>query len=386
MLLSSMILLAYYHRVEQKSIEIRNKLLFNLKSAEQLALSNPGHFEHFKTEIIDLYGSTRDSVSIQKLPWGFFDHFDVRAFQSRFASQSHFELGYLPDTLMQSAFYLYDDRRPLSVAGDTRLSGVLYLPQSGIQSAFIDRQGYQNDSLYYGEKRLSGDSLPALRDDLFDRWDILSKYTTRLVNDAGSHRHSFLNDTVLRISGGRLEIADTLEGKIFIDAAQVDFLPTSRTRDIIVKAEVIRFHEGYEGSGQFLAEDSLLVTGANLVYPSVLFLNNERSVGTMAIEKGARVQGLVGLTGDPNLYSQRIMRIEDGVKVQGVVYCNGYLEVYGKIAGHVTTRKTLVRTQNAVYENYIFNGEIEGNADAQSLRLPGIWRSFGQKEILQWLQ
>jgi len=383
-IITAIILLGYYHRLQYKTYEINQKLDRNMRSAEQLALSNPDYFQYFEPEELDLYGTGLDSVMVERRPWGFYDHVAVRAYHGRFLSSSLFAVGYQPDSLTSASLFLMDDRRPLSVVGDTRISGVLYLPQSGVQSAFIDRQGYQNDSLFYGEKRVSGDTLPELFDDFLLGWEEIDEY----INSSdflGSVEHSFLNDTLITWNSSKIEVNDTLIGKIYLEAKEIVFSSEAMTKDILARADVIKFESGFQGSGQFLAEDTLVIDGATLEYPTIAFLNNENSVGILRVEGSSKVRGILGVSGDPNLYTQRQLYIEDGALVQGLVYANGYLELYGKISGHVTARKTLVSSNSGVYENYLLNAEIEPATHNMKMILPRLWSFTNVKSVAQWL-
>ena len=128
-IVSAIILVGYYHRLEQKVYSINTQLVRNLLSAEQLALGGVEDLQYFEPEVLDLYGLEEDSVSITKKPWGFLDLMTVASFHGRFQQQSDFLVAHRADSLMSASFFLMDDRRPLSVVGNTRLSGLLYLPQ-----------------------------------------------------------------------------------------------------------------------------------------------------------------------------------------------------------------------------------------------------------------
>ena len=386
-LIGTMILLGYYYRTSDQIRNANLELIDNVRSGEQLPLSNPAAFDYFDLNIFDFFENQRDSVSIQKLPWGFYDHFRVTAFRGPRKKISHFSLAYTPDSLMTSALYLVDDRRPLSVSGGTRISGVLYLPQSGVQSAFINRQGYQNDSLFYGSKYVSKDDMPAITEEFLEGWEKLGEYPIFQESPGYSLRHSFFNDTLIKVLGNPLSVADTLEGKIWIEGKNISFESSARTQDILVQAKTIRLKKGFVGSGQFFAEDSLIIEeSVTLNYPSVACVYNDKNVGIMRIHQGAQVHGVIVLHGDPNLYTQRQLYIEDGATVFGALYCHGYLEHYGLINGHASVRKTLVSTQEGIYENYLLNAEIDGNAFPKGLLIPDLWYVGEKRKVLTWYQ
>ncbi|MEM9328537.1 MAG: hypothetical protein AAGA85_22920 [Bacteroidota bacterium] len=387
-ILTSIILLGYYHRLESRMFDIGLKLDRNVASAVQLALADPEAFDLFDPQTLDLYGRQEDTVTLLRRPWGVYDLFHIEARHGRFTRQSVFTIGYEPSEEARAAIYLVDERRPMSVSGSTKLVGHLLVPQSGIQSAYVGRVGYLNDSLYYGTTAESGDELPEFNDpllaflDRMDEFEQVVRLNSSLPVDQG-----FRSDTLIQIQGASLVLSDTIEGFVHIEArGRVTFDSLARTRDVVVQAEVIELNSGFEGSGQFFATDTIIVhKGVKLDYPSLLFVHNDSGLGQIYLESGSEVTGLAGIYGDPEVYFQRAIYLEDGAKFTGAMYCNGFLETYGSIYGHVTVRKTLVNSPSAVYENYLYNALIDGSEGIESLLMPKLWFYSGKKSIMQWL-
>lgn len=387
-ILSSIILLGYYTRLESLGYDINIKIDANLRSAEQLALSNPSSFDYLKPERLDLYGEGEDTVIVERRPWGVYDYFKITAQHGRFVRHSYFSVANVPSEKGNSALFLVDERRPLSVVGSTKLTGTVYLPQSGVQSAYVERVGYQNDSLFYGTRRTSDGDIPEINDDLLDDIDEVKKYRN-LVNyrETFNLEQKFSADTLVRFNTFRLNVNDTLSGFIWLDARRVVLDSLCRLDNVLVTAEVIEIKKGFEGSGQFFAEDTIYVrSGAKVKYPSVLFVSSGLSNGSITVEKQAEVEGIVGVDGDVNNYYQRQIYIESGGKVTGAVYCHGFLEIYGEINGHATVRKSLVNATSAIYENYFLNATIDGTKRKQEFLVPPLWFYDNHKKVLEWLR
>lgn len=387
-ILTAIIILGYYHRLESKADEISIRVDRNLRSAEQIALSDPEAFDYFEPYIIDLYEEERDTVIIEKRPWGVYDYFKIVAKHGRWQRQSFFSLGYEINEEAKSALYLVDERRPLSVVGDTRIEGTVYLPQSGIQSAFINRQGYTNDSLFYGTKMTSKSEMPIWNEARWEAIDEMDGFPmeSRYSNSLNLYQ-SFASDTLAHFRAGRININDTLRGHIWIEADRVVFDSLSSVKDIVVSAEVIEFKKGFTGTGQFLATDTIIVRqGVEIAYPSVLFVYNEKSTALLRIEQGAKVSGILGVSGDPSLFAQRLLYLEDAASITGLVYCNAFLESYGGITGHATVRKTLVNAPSAIYENYLLNASFTEANSQQPWLVPPLWFYKDQHEVLTWYQ
>lgn len=387
-ILSSIILLGYYTRLQNRQYDINLKIDANLRSAEQLALSNPASFDYFQPRNLDLYGNGEDTVVLERRPWGVFDYFKITSRHGRFERNSYFSIANSPSEKARSALFLVDERRPLSVVGSTRLTGTVYLPQSGIQSAYVERVGYQNDSLFYGQKLNSDSEMPELNDNILDAVEEVRKYRNKVsYRKTFNVEQAFSSDTLIRFSGVRLHVNDTLNGLVWLDARKVVLDSLCRLNNVLVTADVIEFKEGFEGSGQFFAEDTIYVrSGAKVTYPSVLFVSSGLSNASIQIEKSATVEGVIGVDGDVNNYYQRHIHIHAGGKVMGAVYCHGFLEIYGEIEGHATVRKSLVNATSAIYENYFLNAEIDGTKQNQHFLVPPLWFYEENQKVLRWLR
>ena len=386
-ILSSIILLGYYTRIQSLHYDINLRIDENLQSAEQLALSDPEAFDYYEPKTLDLFGAGEDTVVLERRPWGVFDYFKAIARHGRFSRSSYFSLARIPDEKIHSAIYLVDERRPVSVVGDTKLTGTVYLPQSGIQSAYVERVGYQNDSLFYGTKLVSEEAMPELNDDLLGDVDEVRKYPNRSTyRKTFNLNQKFSSDTLIRFSALTLRVKDTLSGFIWLDARKVILDSLCRLENVLVTAEVIEFKNGFEGEGQFFADDTIYVrSGARISYPSVLFVSSGLSNGSIQIAEGAEVEGILGVDGDVNSYYQRHIYIASGAEVSGAIYCHGFLEHYGQINGHATVRKTLVNATSAIYENYLLNAKIDGTSQNEHLLVPPLWFYQDQRKILRWL-
>ena len=387
-ILSAIILLGYYARLQSRQYDINLKVDANLQSAEQLALSNPKAFDYYEPERLDLFGDEEDTVILERRPWGVFDYFKITAKHGRFERNSYFSMANPPSEKARSALFLVDERRPLSVVGNTRLTGTVYLPQSGIQSAYVERVGYQNDSLFYGKRFNSESDMPELNEDILDAVDEVSKYRKRVsYRKTFNLEQKFSSDTLVRFSAIRLHVNDTLSGFIWLDARKVVLDSLCRLDNVLVTADVIEIKRGFEGSGQFFAEDTIYVrSGAKVEYPSVLFVSSGLSNGSIQVEKDAAVKGIVGVEGDVNNYYQRHIYIHEGGTVSGAVYCHGFLEIYGEIEGHATVRKSLVNATSAIYENYFLNATINGKKQNEHFLVPPLWFYEENQKVLRWLR
>ncbi len=392
LILSGMILTAYYFRLERITYQQRIKLVENYQSGLELALAIK-NLDYNKPETIQLFEGGPEAMLLNRYPWGGWDVFDLTVFHHGDTLRRVFQRGNVLSEMGKAALFLVDEFRPVSVSGTTRLIGTCYLPKAGIQSGFVGI-GYQNDQLLYGEKRDSDDELPELDDDRLEVFENIAegKYkeffeTTARFEPGFSMTNSFRNDTLVTISGSSMIISDSLEGKIWVHATKRLFIHRDAHLDnVILSAPVIELDTGFVGRAQIFATDSIIVRkDVELVYPSFLGVFNDKPPAGILLSEGSDIQGLVVINGDNDEYNQRVIKLENTATIEGAVYCNGFVESYGKIAGHLTTRKFLVRTLTAIYENYIFNTEINADHLNPGFLTSDLWFYEEQNQIVQWL-
>lgn len=381
--LAMLILYFYYSRLEYVGYEQRIRLLENLDVGVKIGLWDHKNMEYHQPSILDLYGRGIDSLEIEKKRWGLFDLFQVRSFQKRVHFEKIFTTAHLPDKYGKSAVYVNNERGIISVVGDTKLTGGCYLPMGGIQSAFIDRVGYTNDQLIYGEELRSDADLPTVSfSDIFTQYrDSIGLEPVELDTF-----YSFFDGPAI-LESSRLRLSQKLTGHVVLKSkGRVVLTREAETSNLIVIASVIEFEKGFTGDGQFFATDTIVVRkDVHLHYPSVLGVYNPDEPAQIYIDDGAEVNGWLFMDGEEDGFRRRQIYIEDGGSVAGLIYCNGMVEMYGSVKGNVTTRKFLVSTQRGVYENYLLNAQIDAKALPEGFLTPSQWFYSDSMAVLQYL-
>ncbi len=392
--LSALILGAYYYRLEYLTYEVKIDNLANMSSATSLALAMDEY--DYKVPLRDkLFSEGEDSVEVDFQPWGAWDVVKLSTWKNQDQSSKYFSRAYARSTKGESALFLVDENRPVSVAGKTKISGDAYLPKAGIRSAYINRVGYLNRELLYGKKLVSEDKIPELQK---TRMSTLKKFSEGNVSVLypdeltirgveGSQVIPFSIDSILFNQYTSKTIQDSLIGRIWIHANKRIIVDRRAfLKNVILSAPIIEIDSGFTGVLQAIATDTILVRGgAKLKYPSFLAVINENPPATIQLESNVKVQGTIVLEGEVKEFNQRVLQILDKAEVEGMIYCHGLLETNGKVAGHVTTRKFLINTFSGVYENYIFNAELDGEAISPQFVGTDLWFNSKQKKVLQWL-
>lgn len=392
-ILSAIILGGYYYKIEYLHYKIAKQNIENLSSSVALSLAIddlPFHEEYYSP----LFSEGTDSVMISRQPWGLWDVFKVRTFNAKSDYTRYFARGFKRSEKAKSALYLYDEGRPVSVSGKTKITGKAYLPKSGIRSSYVGRIGYGSPKLIYGTELESKDEMPALNS---NKKDLIRKFTTGNVNslypegliirDNDLSHMNFDADTVVYQNYQSVSISDSISGRVWINASNRIFVENSAVlENTILSAPIIEIDSGFTGTLQLFATDTILIgRNVSLEYPSFLGLINDDPPATISMEPTAKITGVIYLDGEDDRYNQRIFSVADRASIEGMVYCNGMTDILGSIDGHITTRKFLINTFSGIYENYIFNAKLNGEAINPDFAGADLWYYDDDKVILKWL-
>jgi hypothetical protein len=151
---ASLIMIAAYYREGYLRELRRGRLERNMDSAVDFVLNRGGTVQAGDT-VLDLFGDGTDSVRLGDSYWGIFELSVIRTAVSTDTLKKSFLIGM--DTRMDTlALYLSDEDRPLSVSGDTRVTGDAEVPKSGMRKSYVENRPYSGDKLVYGKILESG--------------------------------------------------------------------------------------------------------------------------------------------------------------------------------------------------------------------------------------
>ena len=389
-LCASLISLAYYYRMATLQYTIVDRLENNAQSGINLLLATSDHSDVAEGYWKDLFGQEQDSVWLHQRPWGVYQVGIVRARTGNKSRQKVALFGRKPDQTGQSALYLADEQRPLSIAGRTQLIGRCYLPKAGVKSAYINRIGYQGEQLVKGSTQESQGSLPKLSPDavahLRRLLTVKAENYLSLDQLGDSLVYSFEAAPTYYHSPGPITVSGLLRGNIIVASDRaVTITSQADVEDIIVVAPQITIAPDFEGRLQAIATDTLVVgRGCQLRYPSALVLFAS-SGGAVLIDEASQVAGTVVLTGTATDYHRRLLSLEKEASVTGMVYSDGLVELKGSIYGHLSCRKFMLRTASTLYENHILDGTVDASRRSPHYLASALWATTHQKGIAQWL-
>jgi hypothetical protein len=399
-LCSSLITAAYIYRHHYQVKFRTDRLYYNLYSGINILLSSPvGYSNETKRTLFD---DSPDSVSLHRFEWGIFDIGIVRTFDQLDTVTRTFSIGYLPDSATWAVLYVADNDRPLSVSGKTLIRGNAWLPKAGTREAYVDNQGYEGD-----KKIISGgrrhDSQKQLPGPAQERLALLEKYFQgAFPNDS----LFFQGDSI--VNSFRMPVRYLNCGKVpktlshvFLKGHLVILSDTTLTIDstarldhILIAAQTIIVKDGFRGSCQLFATDSIHIgRGSRLEYPSCAgIVSGARPTAAQPkvfIGEKVSMNGAVFICKKNKDTLLPLITLAKGSVISGQLYTTGIIQYQESpvINGSTYTGRFVYQKNGTIYENYL----ISSTADARALSpyylggmlLPGISK---KPKILEWLE
>ena len=206
----------------------KKQLREDLKSALVLYCADSTLCEVNDSSEVDLFaGHDKVNVSVERC--GLYER--VRL-SNDYPDEYQVLVGRRNESDSKAAFWLCDRNRALSLAGDARIEGLVYMPLNGINYTEVNMRYYTGEPIQEEWLRISTKDLP-------------------------------LVDSV------QLEHARALCRR---DEQKVEL--SSLVRDTVICGSVVRIRKGFRGNLQIFASDSVIVEeGAMLEYPSGIYVH-----------------------------------------------------------------------------------------------------------------
>jgi hypothetical protein len=394
---ASLITTAYFYRLEYQKGLRYTRLLSNLNSGFAILLSREYNSSGEK-QIIDLFGNKEDSVALQKERWGAFELGRVESFSNSERLEKVFLMG-MGTGKDPAALYLMDEDRPLSVSGTTEITGDAFLPKAGIKEAYVSGRSYKGKKLVYGNIKTSKNSLPELDDDFiaFIQQNLEDHLTDKPESLPDSVGNSFFNpDQVIHVTGEEARLNNKiLHGRVILYSDTIVHIDkTSNLTDVIVYAPAIVMEEGFKGSCQLFAVDSI-VTGKDCVfnYPSCFgVIKTKESINIqpkIVIGSNTKFSGVLFSHEENKTDLQTLIRLGKNSLIKGEIHANGLvrMDIPVKIHGKVTCKRFIIQTEESLYENYLIDVVIN-RSKRNSYYLSGSLFNDNKEDynVMKWLE
>ncbi|MHB8208034.1 hypothetical protein [Mucilaginibacter sp.] len=401
-LCSSLIVMAYFYRLQYQKTFRHEQLQNNVASAVNILLGG-ADTSYAAPKTFSLFNEDADSVSTQRIFWGTMDIGVAEAMIQQDTLYKAFSIASTIDSSKWAAVYLDDNSRPLSLSGTTSIIGDAYLSPAGVDQAYVNNQAYTGDKrLIIGAKRNSEKTLPPLNAGRLQKLQQLIQQNRK--NEPGlSNSDSLINSFLLPVKIINLGSTVTtlthlkLSGNIilFSDTA-LTLDSTAQLNQVIIIAKSITVNSGFHGACQLFAHDTIGVQPrCRFDYPSALAI--VRFDPPSQPEKGARISLSANVVFNGCIFAYELqpgklpplIHIGQKAIVKGLVYSQGYVEFQDKaeIDGSVFTDRFLYQTSYTRYENYVVNTTINEKLLSPYYLSSALFPVATQKKkILRWLE
>ncbi len=405
-LLMAFVLLSYTHTHFDKKTDI---IIDVIKSADFGLVASLSKPIPLNNSIHIPYQNDADiEIVVKRDLWGIFE--------KRTVTTVHGNTKYVKTALIGGkeqgkipALYVNDHRRPVVVAGNSKITGTAYLPEQGLKIGDIYGNSYHRSRLLYGKQRQSNSVLPKLSTELKQQIQQLTQANYMPLGEEVAKfpdkvlKNSFDAPTQI-IQGRVIRLKDIdLIGNIVIFATHKIIIEASaNVQDVVLLAPEITIRNGVKGQFQAIASKSISVgKKCELAYPSALVVHKKKSLvqeGNLGsrpdgnsspriyLNSYAKISGVVMVLEetDEQQFSPQI-KIDLNSKVIGEVYCTKNLELKGSVNGTVITDSFIALENGSVYQNHLYNGLIN------STKLPNIYAGLmladreRNKKVMKWL-
>lgn len=335
-----------------------------------------------------------DDIQIKYLDWGLYKvgvckHADL---ENRINLSKQYLIGNLIDS--KCALYIANNSKAVVISGTTKIIGNIFIPLGYYKTGVVNSSEANTATPVEGLVKQS-EELPKIDKELYVYIDKLcngmqfKNDSISILNKAGNLTHSFCNRTMYVKSSSAITLDNIImTGNIkLFSSKSITISRNCSLSDVMIIAPYIKVEEGFKGSCQLIATDSLIVEKNCIFdYPSVLLISSKKhSSSIMKIKEESEIDGdLVALKQIPDIKNIAFVSIEKEVKINGRIYCQDYLDNKGSVFGSIYTNKLFLNTGSAVNENYINSMKINSK-DVPNPCTLGILFDNNQKSIIKCL-
>lgn len=317
-----------YHEKKQQREDLRSALVLYCTDSTICAAGDSAEVELF---------AGHDAVTVSVEPWGLYEKVTL---SNRYPDKYRTLVGRRYECDVRAAFWLCDRNRALSLAGDARIDGPVYMPLNGINYTEVNRRYYTGEEIPENRLGISSEELPAVDSDRFG-------YAGELCRQ---------NNEKVELQYG--------------------------TRDTVICGSAVKIRSGFRGSVQVFASDSVIVEGgASLEYPSGIYVDSGDRRPYVVLEKGAEVCGYVIVTSrnsDSQLrYPSYVQK--NGAKLDGLLYVDGSCNLEGDIRGAAYVKDCYYYSDGNIYAGTLYDARV---IRSDSLAFPIFLKGrYGRKMI-----
>jgi hypothetical protein len=341
----------------------------SLKSAFLLYKQDPEILYLEDSINLDLYGDSSSIVKLSKESWGIYDIISASA---GWQEETIHRNGLFGEVITGNdpALYVTDRGLNLSFSGHTKVTGTVYSPSGIIRKGSVEGQPFIYDEVTEGVIKVSDETLPKLDsivsrkiDELFGNINPEISLSQLKYGDSQPIENTFENTEITYYDEPDAFISNlAFKGRIIICAPgsiTVDY--SSSLEDVILIARKIIVEEGFSGSFQAFALDSIIIgPNVNLTYPTTICISavdNYAASSSPAISVGAGtiIRGCIILN---SLSDKSRLEVNENSTITGQIYCNGEVGLQGNINGSLFCNHFSFVSGRSTYVNHLLNADI----------------------------
>jgi hypothetical protein len=343
-----------------------------LISAKTIYCSTPDTLQYSKILCFAFSKDTFPKVLVTKKQWGLFDILDIQIKGKRNEIRRIYLAGINNRLYEKIALYLAEEKKYLSVSGNTQITGTCYLPQLGVRTSYVEGKGYYGAKTVYGTIKTSKEKLPEIKKERLSQINTYITDFSPLKSDSvfpfeylrkkNSLSNSFQNATIVFHSNSLIVLSNIeISGNIILLSGKMIRIKNScNLEGIIVVAPKIIIDDGFKGQLQAFALDSFVIgKKVSLLYPSVVSVcNNTNSNCYLSIKEKSRIEGIIYIDQEKKSAMLPLLVLEKETNVYGQVYCNGVVNIRGNVFGSLYCKRFILETKTSFYENHLLDNQI----------------------------
>jgi cytoskeletal protein CcmA (bactofilin family) len=403
LLLAAFVLLINTHKRFQIQTDFIIETTRNADKGIDYALQNTIRLND--TTSINLEDEDYKNLKVHRDFWGVFEKITTVSQIKNNRFQKIALIGAKQSEGNRSALYLQDNNMPLVLVGNTKIEGTAYLPKRGVKSGNISGESYYGSKLIYGQTKVAS-KLPKVFAETIDQIKLIENLVSKVLNQqfislesGNQYSNSFLKPTQVVFSNSDIYLNEIkLTGNIIIQSkTKIIVEASSILKDVVLIAPKIEIKNNVIGNFQAIASKNILVgKSVQLQYPSALVLNEnkilaQQEISNESIEQNniiindnSTIKGLVLFLGLDQLNNYKAqVKLKEKATIIGELYCNTNTELEGTINGTVYSNNFIANQAGSIYQNHIYNGEI--NINELSEEYVGLPFKNSKKGVLKWL-